>query len=237
MFVLEDAGYEVILPPRPLCCGRPLYDWGMLAEAKQLWCQTLEVLRPEIDASTPLVGLEPSCIAAFRDELVNLFPGEGRAKRLSQQTYLLSEFLERQQYQPPRLEQRALVHGHCHHKAVMHMDAEVAQLEKLGLDYEVLDSGCCGMAGAFGFERDHYEVSVAAGERVLLPKVREAADETLIIANGFSCREQIAQCTGRRAFHLAEVLKMAIEQEEPNRDGGLAEAERGNVPAPEATHI
>ncbi|HVT29718.1 MAG TPA: FAD-linked oxidase C-terminal domain-containing protein, partial [Lacipirellulaceae bacterium] len=215
--VLEDAGFEVEIPPRPLCCGRPLYDWGMMDTAIGLWRQTLDVLQPQIDAGTPLVGLEPSCVASFRDELVNLFPGEGRAKRLSRQTYMLSEFLEQEGYQPPVLKRKALVHGHCHHKAVMHMDAEIAVLKKLGLAYELLDSGCCGMAGAFGFEKQHYDVSVACGERVLLPAVRKASSSTLIIADGFSCREQIEQCTNRKTFHLAEVLHMAIEQESGHR--------------------
>ena len=211
--VLEDAGFQVSLPRCSLCCGRPLYDWGMLDAARGLWRQTLDVLRPEIDAGVPLIGLEPSCVAAFRDELINLFPGEGRAKRLSQQTYLLSEFLEQEDYQPPVLRRKAIVHGHCHHKAIMHMDAEVAVLKKLGLDYELLDSGCCGMAGAFGFASEHYDVSIKCGERVLLPAVRNAPDDMLIIANGFSCCQQIEQCTGRTAMHLAEVLKMAIDGE------------------------
>ncbi len=215
--VLEDAGFVVEIPSRPLCCGRPLYDWGMMDTALGLWRQTLDVLEPQIDARIPLVGLEPSCVASFRDELVNLFPGEGRAKQLSEQTYLLSEFLEQEGYQPPPLRRKALVHGHCHHKAVMHMDAEVALLKKLGLDFELLDSGCCGMAGAFGFEKEHYDVSIACGERVLLPAVREARDNTLIIANGFSCREQIEQCTNRKTLHLAEVLKMALDREMPRR--------------------
>ena len=209
--VLEDAGFQVDIPRRSLCCGRPLYDWGMLDAAKGLWRQTLDSLRSEIDNGIPLIGLEPSCVAAFRDELINLFPGEGRAKRLSQQTYLLSEFLEQEGYQPPSLKRKALVHGHCHHKAIMHMDAEVAILKKLGLDYELLDSGCCGMAGAFGFERKHYDVSIKCGERVLLPAVRDADEDTLIIANGFSCCQQIEQCTGRKSVHLAQVLQMAID--------------------------
>ncbi len=218
--VLEDAGFAVEIPPRPLCCGRPLYDWGMMDTALGLWRQTLKALQPQIDAHVPLVGLEPSCVASFRDELVNLFPGEGRAKRLSQQTYMLSEFLEQEGYQPPQLKRKALVHGHCHHKAVMHMDAEIAILKKLGLDYELLDSGCCGMAGAFGFEKEHYDVSIACGERVLLPAVREATDDTLIIANGFSCREQVEQCTDRKTLHLAEVLQMALVNESGTpRDG------------------
>ena len=113
--VLEDAGYRVEIPPRPLCCGRPLYDWGMLDTAERLWRQTLATLRPWIRAGVPVVGLEPSCVAAFRDELVNLFPNDDDARRLSEQTLLFSEFLERQRYQPPPLDLRAQVHGHCHH--------------------------------------------------------------------------------------------------------------------------
>ncbi len=208
--VLEDAGYTVEIPNRPLCCGRPLYDWGMLDTAEKLWHQTLETLRPYLRAGVPIVGLEPSCVASFRDELINLFPNDTDAKRLSEQTFEFSEFLVRQRYEPPRLERKALVHGHCHHKAIMHMDAEVAMLKAMGLDYEVPDAGCCGMAGSFGFGADHYEVSTRVGERVLLPRVRDAADDTFIIANGFSCREQVSQLTGRRGLHLAEVIAIAL---------------------------
>jgi Fe-S oxidoreductase len=123
----------------------------------------------------------------------------------------LSEFLEqRTSFSPPPLERNAIVHGHCHHKSVLAMDEEITVLTKLGLNLTVLDAGCCGMAGAFGFEREHYDVSIKCGERVLLPAVRSAPSDTLIIADGFSCREQIAQSTGRRALHVAEVLEMAL---------------------------
>ena len=131
--VLEDAGYSVDIPPRPLCCGRPLYDFGMLHTAERLWRQTLRTLRPWIRAGVPVVGLEPSCVAAFRDELTNLFPHDDDAHRLAGQTLLLSEFLERQRYQPPSLPHNAVVHGHCHHKAVLGMDAEVALLQRMGV--------------------------------------------------------------------------------------------------------
>jgi FAD/FMN-containing dehydrogenase/Fe-S oxidoreductase len=209
--VLEQAGMQVRLPEASLCCGRPLYDFGMLGTAKKLLQQILVELKPWIEAGVPVVGLEPSCVAVFRDELVNLFPDNENALRLSKQTFLLSEFLNRkiENYQPPRLAQKAIVHGHCHHKAVMKMSDEEALLKKMGLDCRFLDSGCCGMAGSFGFERDHYEVSQAIGELVLLPAVREAKPEELIIANGFSCREQIRQGTDRRALHLAEVIQLA----------------------------
>ncbi len=213
--VLEDAGYTVEIPPRPLCCGRPLYDFGMLDTAERLWRQVLTTLRPWIRAGVPVVGLEPSCVAAFRDELVNLFPHDDDARRLSDQTLLLSEFLERQRYQPPPLEQRGIVHGHCHHEVVMGMDAEVALLKRMGVAHDVLDSGCCGMAGSFGFAADHYEVSMRVGERVLLPAVRDLGPGELVVTDGFSCREQIQQTTRHTPVHIAELLQRAIH----DRDG------------------
>ncbi len=214
--VLEAAGYQVIVPEQSLCCGRPLYDYGFLDLAENLLQQILTTLRPQIEAGIPLVGLEPSCAAVFRDELKGLFPHDEDAKRLASQTFLLSEFLEKKvaQYQPPKLQRKAVVHGHCHHKAIMKMHDEQSVLKKLGLDFEILDSGCCGMAGAFGFEKDHYDVSVKVGERVLLPAVRETDKQTLIIADGFSCREQIAQTTDRRALHLAQVIQMAMREDQ-----------------------
>jgi Fe-S oxidoreductase len=213
--ILEAAGYQVVVPEPFLCCGRPLYDYGMLGLAKRHLRRILETLRPRIREGLPVVGLEPSCVAVFRDELLNLFPHDEDAKRLHRQALLLSEFLEQKAgaYRLPRLRRKALVHGHCHHKAIMKMRDEERVLSRLGLDFEVLDSGCCGMAGAFGFEKgDHFEVSIRAGERVLLPTVRKAGTETLIIADGFSCREQIAQTTDRHALHLAQVIQMALHE-------------------------
>jgi FAD/FMN-containing dehydrogenase/Fe-S oxidoreductase len=207
--VLERAGFAVELPSRPLCCGRPLYDWGMIDLARRLWRQTLDTLRPAIRAGVPIVGLEPSCVAAFRDELPALFPHDEDARRLSQQTVMLGDFLDQRGIAVPPLTRRAVVHGHCHHKTVLNLKGDLAVMDRMGMEYELLDSGCCGMAGAFGFERDKYQVSRQIGERVLLPAVRAAAPDTLIIANGFSCREQITQLTGRQAVHLAEVIEMA----------------------------
>nr|BBH86567.1 dimethylmenaquinone methyltransferase [Thermosporothrix sp. COM3] len=224
--VLEAAGCQVVVPRQSLCCGRPLYDYGFLDQAKRLVRQILDTLAPEIEAGVPVVVLEPSCAAVFRDELRNLFPHDENAKRLSQQTMLLSEFLEQQGYNVPKLQRKALVHGHCHHKAIMKLRDEEAILRKLGLDFQVLDSGCCGMAGAFGFEKDHYAISMKVGERVLLPAVRQAEDETLIIADGFSCREQIEQTTERRALHLAQVIQMALH-------GG----QEVHEPAPERSRV
>ena len=210
--VLEHAGYQVILPEGKLCCGRPLYDFGMLDSARSLLNQILTALRPHIAAGTPVIGLEPSCVSVFRDEMTNLLGDNPEAQKLKRQTFLLSEFLvQKADYRPPQLKRKALVHGHCHHKSVLKFDAEQELLARTGLDFHVLDSGCCGMAGSFGFEADKYEVSAQIGERVLLPAVRHASADTLIIANGFSCFQQIEQLAGRRALHIAEVLQMAIQ--------------------------
>jgi len=159
-----------------------------------------------------MIGLEPSCTAVFREELTGLFPQDQDARRLSKQTFTLAEFLTEHDYQPRKLSRKAIAHGHCHHKAIMKMNCDCELLKKIGLDFELVDSGCCGMAGAFGFEKDHYDVAIACGERVLLPKVRSSEKETLIIADGFSCREQIRQTTDRRALHLSQVLGMAINE-------------------------
>ncbi len=214
--VLEAADFEVCVPEPMLCCGRPLYDYGALDLARHLLHQTLDALRDEIRAGTPVVGLEPSCVSTFRDELVGMLPHDPDAQRLSRQTYLLSEFLEQHAkdfvYGLPKTELKAMVHGHCHHKSVLGFDAEREVLDKMGLDFEVLDSGCCGMAGSFGFEEEHYDISQACGERVLLPKVRDATKETVVITDGFSCREQIEQNTSRRPMHLAEVVRMGLQQ-------------------------
>ena len=197
--VLTRAGFSVMVPRSHLCCGRPLYDFGMLDRARQYLQRIMKVLAREIDAGLPVVVLEPSCASVFRDELRNLFPEDERADRLRRQTFLLSEFLQKHAYQPPQLSQKLLLHGHCHHKAIMKMTDEEELLRKMGADLKTLDAGCCGMAGPFGFEQKKYAVSQAIGERVLLPAVRQADPETLIVSDGFSCREQIQQATGRKA--------------------------------------
>lgn len=214
--VLEAAGFEVIIPKKILCCGRPLYDFGLLNQAKKMLMEIMHVLKNEIRDGVPIVGLEPSCVAVFRDELHNLFPHDEVAKRLSQQVFTLAEFLEKKApgFKIPQLKNKAVIQGHCHHKSIMKMDTDKKLLQKTGLDFEVLDSGCCGMAGYFGYEKgDHYIVSIGAGERVLLPAVRKAGKETIVIADGFSCREQIAQETDRQGLHLAQVLDMALIQQ------------------------
>ena len=212
--VLEQAGLQVVVPRKSLCCGRPLYDYGMLDLAKRMFAQILDALRPALRAGLPIVGLEPSCISVFRDELSSLLPDDPDVRRLRQQSFMLGDFLLNQVpgWAPPRLARKALVHGHCHHKAVLEFQQEEALLRKLELDIDVLDAGCCGMAGAFGYEREHYAVSVACSERQLAPAIRRAPEDAIIIADGFSCREQIQQQTNRQALHTAQVLQMAREQ-------------------------
>jgi Fe-S oxidoreductase len=155
------------------------------------------------------VVLEPSCASVFRDELINFFPTAERARKLAGQTFLLSEFLSRHapEFRPPQLGGRKMVvHGHCHHKALMGMQDELSLLKATSANVSMLDSGCCGMAGPFGFEKHNYEVSQALAERVLLPAVRAANSETILVSDGFSCREQIRQNSPRHPVHLAEVL-------------------------------
>jgi len=218
--VLERAGFRVEVPAVPLCCGRPLYDFGMLDLARRQIRRIAETLRPAIDEGTPVVVLEPSCAAVFRDESPNLFPEDPDVGRLASRTLLLSEFLRREapDFHPPAMSGKMIVQAHCHHRAVFGFGDEEAVLSEMGGDVEVLDSGCCGMAGAFGFARGrHYPVSLAIGERVLFPAVRASAADTLVLADGFSCREQIAQATGRQALHLAEVLDRSFSGEAARR--------------------
>ena len=207
--VLAAAGTHVQIPKRHVCCGRPLYDFGFLDEARRYLLRILEEFEPEITAGVPVVMLEPSCASVFRDELINFFPNDERAIRLSKQTIMLSEMLARKSanWQPPQMPgRRIVVHGHCHQKTQMTMNDEMSLLRSTGAEVELLDSGCCGMAGPFGFEADKFEVSQTLAERVLLPAVRAAGENDLLVSNGFSCREQIKQNTPRSAVHLAEVL-------------------------------
>lgn len=230
--VLEAAGFQLRLPATNVCCGRPLYDFGMLDRAKKLVLATLDTLDREIAEGIPVVVLEPSCASVFRDEMLNLFPDDVRAQKLSTQVFLLSEFLERKadHSRLPALARKALVHGHCHQKSVLKMTDEESVLQRLGLDYEMPSPGCCGMAGAFGFEQEKYAVSLAIGELELLPAVRKTPDDWLIIANGFSCREQIQQCTGRRALHLAEVIQMAMREKSSRENRTASTAGRPSLP-------
>lgn len=207
--VLDRAGYEVELPRRQVCCGRPMISKGLLDDVRSYHRTLLDELAPAIEAGMAIVGLEPSCILTFRDELPDL-TGDPRSRLLAENSYTLEEFLLLDDdYRPGRLNRKAVIHGHCHQKALIGMEPTRRILERVeGLEFEILDSGCCGMAGSFGYEKGHYEVSQASGERVLFPAVRAAED--LVVAPGFSCRSQIKDfCDGRRAIHTAELLALA----------------------------
>jgi Fe-S oxidoreductase len=213
--VLESAGFAPQLSPPGLCCGRPLYDFGMLGIAKRTLRKTLDALSAPIQEGLPVVVLEPSCASVFRDELRKLMPHDEHARRLAAQTIALDELLERDapDWRPPRgIEQRAVLHGHCHRGALSGRGFGRDVLARTGLDVEVLNAGCCGMAGSFGYEAgERYEVSMAIGERVLLPAVRDSDPDTIMVADGFSCRTQIEAGTGRRALHTAEVLQIGLQ--------------------------
>lgn len=184
----------------------------MLHLARAKLRQVIDALRPAIRAGTPVVGLEPSCVSVFRDEMTNLLADDPDAQSLARQTMTLSELLaETQGWAPPVLRRKALLHMHCHHKAVLGAELEQQMLRQSGLELELPQVGCCGQAGSFGYEPHHYDVSMKIAEDVLFPAVRRAPHYTLVIADGFSCRDQIRHGTGRWAMHPAEVMAMAIE--------------------------
>ena len=209
---LEAAGWHVVMPRGHVCCGRPLYDYGFLDLAERYLHRTLDVLRDEIRAGTPVVGMEPSCLAVFKDELTGMLPHDDDAQRLAQCARHFAEFLEEHEIPVPRLERDALLWGHCHHKATGGVEHEQRLLERMGVHVQEVRGGCCGLAGSWGFEKGHHAISMACGEQALLPAVRAAPDDTLVVADGFSCKTQISQAgTGRGALHVAQVLKMARE--------------------------
>jgi FAD/FMN-containing dehydrogenase/Fe-S oxidoreductase len=209
--VLEGAGFDVRLPPPSLCCGLTWMSTGQLGMARRVLGRTVDALRRPLHEGIPLIGLEPSCTAVFRSDATELLPGAAAARLLAERTRTLAEFLmeEAPHWQPAPLGGGALVQAHCHQQAVIGTEADGALLARLGIEAHVLDSGCCGLAGNFGFEKGHYDVSMACAERVLLPAVRRARPETRVVADGFSCRLQIDHGSGRRATHLAEVAAAA----------------------------
>ncbi|MFC0005580.1 FAD-binding and (Fe-S)-binding domain-containing protein [Micromonospora siamensis] len=215
--VLEAAGWRVRVPDRPVCCGLTWISTGQLDIAKRVLRRTVDVLRPHLRAGTRIVGLEPSCTAVFRSDAHELFPADDDVTRLREQTVTLAELLHDHSpgWQPPHLDAHALIQTHCHHHAVLGTAADRAVLSAAGVDAQFLDSGCCGLAGNFGFEQGHYEVSEACAERVLLPAVRDAAETDVILADGFSCRTQVEQSSaaGRSAIHLAELLRAGLRHD------------------------
>jgi Fe-S oxidoreductase len=208
--VLEASGARVSLSPDKLCCGRPYYDFGMLDKAKAALEKIVAALGPQIESGVPVVILEPGCHSVFRDEMVKLLPGNECAAKLARQTVSLAELLQRRHWNPGRVGGRALLHGHCHQKALGGTRADVALLEAAGIETTAPETGCCGMAGAFGFRPDTYQTSVKIANLALLPKVKSAPAGTFIVANGFSCREQIEDLAGRETLHLADLLARTL---------------------------
>jgi Fe-S oxidoreductase len=195
--LLESAGCAVELPREHLCCGRPYYDYGMLERARHALERVLAVLEPGV----PVVMLEPGCLSVFRDELKQLFPGDERAARL--QVFSLSEFLLRKKFVPER-KADVLVHSHCHQKAIWGANSDIDLLRAAGCSVTAPDTGCCGMAGSFGYKPQHYETSKRIFGLALQPALAATAAE--VVACGFSCREQIEDLGGRPTLHLAELL-------------------------------
>jgi FAD/FMN-containing dehydrogenase/Fe-S oxidoreductase len=213
--VLEAAGCAVEVAREPVCCGRPYYDFGMLDRARASLDALLAALAPRLDAGVPLVVLEPGCMSVFRDEMRQLLPDDVRAERLARQAVTLGELLRARGWRPPAVGGHALLHGHCHHKALGGNAAELGLLRATGLEVAAPDTGCCGMSGSFGFKPRHYEASRRVAELSLLPALRAAGAGTAIVADGFSCREQIEDLTGRETLHLAQLLAQGLGGEMP----------------------
>ncbi|WP_328644334.1 FAD-binding oxidoreductase [Amycolatopsis sp. NBC_00348] len=208
--VLTAAGYDVVLPDRGVCCGLTWVSTGQLDVARRVLRRTLDVLAPYLDAGYEVAGLEPSCTALFRGDLPALLPGDARAELLASRTATFAELLERAPIPFAALDVDAITQVHCHQHAVLGFTADESAMAAAGVRNTTLDAGCCGLAGNFGFERGHYDVSKAVAEDRMLPAIRAASEDTVVVSDGFSCRTQIAQESGRQAVHLAELLRRAL---------------------------
>jgi FAD/FMN-containing dehydrogenase/Fe-S oxidoreductase len=231
---LEAAGFAVVMPMEHVCCGRPLYDFGFLGMAERYLRHTLKVLREELRNDVPIVGMEPSCLAVFRHELPSLLPHDDDGKRLTQNSYHFAEFFLKHGVQLPALERKALVWGHCHQKATGGIEPEKKLLQEgMGMTVELAKGGCCGLAGSFGFENGKHDISMKCGEVGFLPAVRKADTDTVIVADGFSCKTQLSHAgIGREALHTAEVIKMARDYGAAGMRGPRPEEGREPPPAP-----
>ncbi|XRQ10622.1 heterodisulfide reductase-related iron-sulfur binding cluster, partial [Actinomadura welshii] len=232
---IEAAGWRVVMPQTHLCCGRPLYDYGFLDTAERYLHNVLDALRPHIRAGTPVVGMEPSCLAVFKDEMAKLLPHDDDAARLARTSHHFAEFFDRYGIAPPELPGggTALLWGHCHQRATGGMDGDAKLLEQMGLEAEDLKGGCCGLAGSWGFENGKYGISIDCGEQKLLPAVRDADPAAAIVANGFSCKTQIKDAgTGREALHIAQLMQLARGQGGHRVAGRPEDAGRPGRPAP-----
>jgi len=241
--VLEAAGWRVELPAEPVCCGLTWISTGQLATGKRILARAVATLAPHVRAGGYVVGLEPSCTAVFRSDAAELFPDDQDVQRLRDHTLTLAELLTEHTpgWEPPMVRRPVLAQMHCHQHAIMGWDADAKLLACAGAQAEHLESGCCGLAGNFGFQRGHLDVSVACAERAMLPRLRAASEGAVILADGFSCRTQIHELdsNGREAMHLAELLaaagnlsperpeQIAAPRPVPPRQGGKAAALAG----------
>ena len=232
--VLEAAGYRVIIPRQHVCCGRPLYDYGFLDIAERYLRRTIAMLRDEIRKGTPLVGMEPSCLAVFREEMPKILPHNEDALRIQQNSYHWGEFFEQRGIALPRFESKAIVWGHCHHKATGGMQSELKLLkERMGMDVAEAKGGCCGLAGSWGFENGRYDLSMQCGDVGFLPAVKRAEPSTVVIANGFSCKTQLEHSPiERRALHTGEVMRIAQKFAGADKPGVQPETLREPRPEP-----
>ena len=211
--VLEAAGYSVQITRKPVCCGLTWISTGQLDGARRQLRRSLDALDAAVRAGTPVVGLEPSCTAVLRGELAELLPGDPRAGQVRAATRTLAELLTQTgTWEPPDLSGvRAVAQPHCHHHAVMGWDTDSALLAASGAQVHAV-GGCCGLAGNFGVERGHYDVSRAVAETALLPAVRNAPDDAVVLADGFSCRTQLDQLGHARGLHLAQLLASRLPE-------------------------
>jgi Fe-S oxidoreductase len=216
--LLEAAGFEVILVRERVCCGRPMLSKGMIEPAREMASKNVSLLAPYVREGIPVVGTEPSCILTFRDEYMDLLPGNDDARSLAENSFMLSEFIHRL-HRSGELNiewkqdaQEILYHGHCHERSLAGLAAPLGMLASSGCRAEESGAGCCGMAGSFGYESEHYGISKTIGEDRLFPAVRNAAPETVIAVSGVSCRHQIEHFTGRKVKHIAQVLAGRIRK-------------------------
>ncbi|MDD7813395.1 FAD-linked oxidase C-terminal domain-containing protein [Mycobacterium sp. CSUR Q5927] len=211
---IEAAGWQVLMPRGHICCGRPLYDYGFLDIAKRYLLNVLSQLREEIRDDTPVVGMEPSCLAVFKDELPKLLPYDDDAERLVRNSYHFAEFFAKFDIEVPQTSgMRALLWGHCHQRATGGVSADQQVLQKMGVDVEPVSGGCCGLAGSFGFEEGKYQISMDCGEQALFPAIRRNPGAT-VVANGFSCQTQLSDARAASALHLGQLMAMARESAE-----------------------
>ncbi|WP_200171658.1 FAD-binding and (Fe-S)-binding domain-containing protein [Tomitella cavernea] len=230
---IEAAGYQVVMPDGHLCCGRPLYDFGFLDAAKKYLHHVLDEIRDDVRAGTPIIGMEPSCVAVFKEELPNILPHDDDAERLRRSVYHFPEFFAEFDVDPPRMDGAVQLWTHCHQRATGGQTPEQKVLERMGAQVEPLAGGCCGLAGSWGFEDGKYGISMECGEQALLPALRGAEEGTRLVADGFSCRTQVGQAgVGRDPLHLAQL--MAVARGRADGTGGSPVPAPPERPAPPA---